>query len=188
MKTLLKVLVISHVEYGCVIWSPTDAVHINLLESVQRKFTSRFAVFQTYDDALQMPICTTPYTERLKHLKIYSLERRRERYIILYVYKIIIGLVVNPGLVIDYDPRRKICVHPKVSPRRASSWVRKARESSFFCQGPKLYNSIPHHLRELENISEPSKKDLTSFKTKLDNYLSKIPDIPGNRLNSMTTQ
>ena len=185
MKTILQSLIVSLMEFGCVIWSPIDSVHINLLESVQRKFTSRFACFQTYDEALQMPICTTPYPDRLKKLKIYSLERRRERYMICYVYKIVIGLVVNPGLTFSYDSRRKIRAEPKTASRLVANWIRKARNSSFLSKAPKLYNTIPSNLRELEDISNPSKKHVNSFKNKLDRHLASIPDIPGTRHNSL---
>ena len=43
-----------------------------------------------------MPICTVDYWERLKTLKLYSVERRRERFIILYIYRFIIGLIKIP--------------------------------------------------------------------------------------------
>ena len=172
-------------EYACVIWSPIDSIQINLLESVQRKFTSRFACFQTYDEALQMPICTTAYPDRLKKLKIYSLERRRERYMICYVYKIVIGLVVNPGLTFSYDLRRKIRAEPKMSSPLAANWIRKARNSSFLFKAPKLYNTIPSALRELEDINSPSKKHVTAFKEKLDHHLASIPDIPGSHSNTL---
>ena len=104
---------------------------------------------------------------------------------ILYVYKVVIGLVINPGLTIEYDPRRKIRVTPKTSTRNATGWIRVARDSSFFCQGPKLFNSLPLQLRELENIATPTKNDVTCFKTKLDNHLRTIPDLPGSLSNSL---
>ena len=45
-----------------------------------------------------MPICTVSYEDRLKRLKIYSLERRRQRFMILFMYIIIIGLVPDRGV------------------------------------------------------------------------------------------
>ena len=62
MLTLLKTLIVSHVEYACVVWSPTDRYCINLLESVQRRFTSKMSCFLTYDEALDMPVCSTDYS------------------------------------------------------------------------------------------------------------------------------
>ena len=54
--------------------------------------------FQTYDDNLQMPIKTTNYHEWLKNLYIYSLQSLREQNVIIYIYKIVIQLVKDPGL------------------------------------------------------------------------------------------
>jgi len=184
MMTLLKSLIIGQVEHGCVIWSPTEQSRINLLERVQRRFTSRMACFLTYSNELEMLICTTDYPSRLKELKIYSLQRRRERYMIIYVYKIVIQLIENPGLVITYNPRTKIMVQPK-SCNQAAAWVRKARSSSFFHQGPRLYNALPATLKELEDINEPSSKHVDKFKMKLDTYLESIRDEPGTISNSL---
>ena len=78
MGTLLRSLVVSQMEYGCVIWSPTDSHLIKLLESVQRRFTSRISEFNQYDEALGMMICRVNYWQRLKRLRIFSLERHRE--------------------------------------------------------------------------------------------------------------
>ena len=184
MITLLKSLIVCHVEYGCVVWSPTEQNQINLLESVQRRFTSRMACFQTYDEELDMPVCTTDYPLRLKQLNIYSLQRRRERYIIIYIYKIIIHLIENPGLTINYNPRTKLMIHPK-SCNQAPAWIKKARSSSFFAQGPKLFNALPSHLRELEDIADPAKSHVHSFKGRLDDHLRGIPDNPGTQANSL---
>ena len=45
MLTLLKSLLVSKLEYACVVWSPTDKTLVRLLENVQRQFTSRFSYF-----------------------------------------------------------------------------------------------------------------------------------------------
>jgi hypothetical protein len=183
MKTLLKSLIVCHIEYACVVWSPTDALHTNLLEGVQKKFTSRFACFQTYDDVLEMPVCTTSYCDRLKALKIYSLERRRERYLILYIYKIIIGLVLNPGFIILYDPRRKLRVQPKSAAHTAPGWVKNhvirasyARDQSYLTAFHHIYENLkpspsqarmtPHDTkRNLITICQPSKTFLETATT-----------------------
>ena len=106
MLTLLKPLIVHQLEYACVNWSSFDANHVKLLEGVQRRFTSRFECFPAlWRCAENAILCNTPYHKRLRQRKIYSLERRRERYLIIYTYKIVIGLVPNPGLQIEYDPR-----------------------------------------------------------------------------------
>ena len=79
MGTLLRSLLVTALEYGCVVWSPTDPHLIKLLGSVQRRFTSRFVEFNEYNEELGMMICNVNYWERLNKLRIFSLERRRER-------------------------------------------------------------------------------------------------------------
>ena len=95
MIVLLKGLIVSALEYACIIWSPHEATLIRLIEDVQRKFTSRIQKFNEYNEELGMLTCTTNYWQRLKELKIYSLERRRERYMILFMYKILLGAVMG---------------------------------------------------------------------------------------------
>ena len=45
------------------------------------------------------------YWERLNSLRLYSVQRRRERYIILYVFKILHNLVPNCGLQFQENSR-----------------------------------------------------------------------------------
>ena len=59
-------------------------------------FTKRIAQFNECHKGLGMPIYRVNYWDRLREQQIFSLERRRERYMILYMYKIIIGLCPNP--------------------------------------------------------------------------------------------
>ena len=184
MKTLLKTVVLPHVEYGCIVWSPTVQSQINLLENVQRQFTSRFSVFLEHDSDLDMLVCNATYPERLEKLKIYSQERRRERFIIITTYKILIGILPNPGLSWSNNTRTGIRVEPSYC-RTAPNWVKKARESSFFYQGPCLYNKLPKELRKEEHLLEPKKADVLRFKRSLDKQLQPIPDIPGTSENSL---
>ena len=168
---------------------PTSQYSVNLMESTQRRFTKVMDCFQTYDDNLQMPITTTIYHEQLKILNIFSLQRRRERYAIIYIYKIIIQLVPNQGLEIHYKPRTKVKVTLKQNISRAPlAWVRSLRNGSFFVIGPQLYNSIPATLRELEKYDEGEEQKVQNFKNKLDEYLGTIPDTPGTPQNSLLQQ
>ena len=178
MTILLKSLLISKLEYACVIWSPSAKHLINLIESVQRRFTSRISNFNTYNANLGMPTCTTDYWQRLKSLRILSLERRRERYIIIYLYKIIIGLCPNPGLDgIIWTERAGFTIHPKVN-RKAQSWVQNLRQSSFFIKGPMIFNGLPIELRKITIPDNPNKNHVLAYKKILDEYLTHIPDQP----------
>ena len=78
MFTLYKSLVMSRLEYASQIWSPYLLKHVYLIEKVQRAFTKHISGMGFLS-----------YSKRLEVLKLYSLQRRRERYGIIYVWKII---------------------------------------------------------------------------------------------------
>ena len=84
MLTLYKSLVMSRLEYASQLWSPYLLKHVYLIEKVQRAFTKHIS-----------GMCFLSYSKRLEVLKLYSLQRRRERYGIIYVWKMIEGLVPN---------------------------------------------------------------------------------------------
>ena len=84
MLTLLKSLVIPLLEYCCQLWNPWKAKDIQAIEVIQRTFTYKITEVQHLN-----------YWERLLELKLYSLQRRRERYIIIYIWKITQHTVPN---------------------------------------------------------------------------------------------
>ena len=65
MVALFKSLVLPRLEYDCQLWSPTSVNQINAIENIQRKFTKHITGMHSL-----------PYENRLKHLKLYSLQRR----------------------------------------------------------------------------------------------------------------
>ena len=75
MLILYKSLILPHLEYCCQLWSPKELGEIRKLEAVQRTFTYRIEGLRESN-----------YWERLSELRLYSLERRRERYMIIYIY------------------------------------------------------------------------------------------------------
>ena len=84
MLTLLKSLVIPLLEYCCQLWVPWKAKDIQAIEAIQRTFTFKITEVQHLN-----------YYERLHELKLYSLQRRCERYIIIYIQKITQHMVPN---------------------------------------------------------------------------------------------
>ena len=174
MKVLLKSLVISQLEYACLLWGPFNQKQINQLESVQKRFTSRFACFISLCPIRNITCCTVAYKDRLKALEIFSLDRRRERYYILYIYKLAIGIVPDLGLDFYQNARGHQCVRSKVIPdnihtRHIPRWVKNSRNSSFFVMGPRLYNNLPPNLRtKALNQMPPKKSSVHSFKAQLD--------------------
>ena len=165
MMTLFKALILPHLEYCCQLWCPVSLGNIRKLEAIQRSFTSRIP-----------EVSHLNYWQRLKALKLYSLERRRERYIMIYVYKIINNLVPNYESekfcfrTLESDRRGKLCkVPPLIS--QATGRVKTIIESSFAVRGPKLFNCLPADLRNFEG-------SVDSFKRRLDKFLNLVPDQP----------
>ena len=114
------------------------------------------------------------YWSRLNILRLYSVQRRRERYIILYVFKIIHGLVPNCGLNFSTNPRTGIhAIVPKLDQNKPCLAL-QMQENSFAYVGPKLYNSIPSSLRRRYHNIDP----VLTFKTDLDCILTNVPDEP----------
>ena len=74
LTTLYKSLVRSLLEYCCPLWDPVKGTENQLLEGVQQTFTNRIG---------GRGLENLNYWERLSHLKLMSLQRRRERYTIL---------------------------------------------------------------------------------------------------------
>jgi hypothetical protein len=78
---LYKAYVRPHLEYAVQVWSPYLKREIKLLEKVQRQFTRLFP-----------PLKELHYEERLKQLKLFSLERRRKRGDLIEVFRQLKGL------------------------------------------------------------------------------------------------
>ena len=70
------------------------------------------------------------YWERLQKLKIYSIERRRERFTIIYMFKILNELVPNPG--IDFEDKGRLGIKANV---------------------PKIANNLPTQVKNLKRDS-----------------------------------
>ena len=164
MLTLYKSLVVPIAEYCCQLWNPAAIGDIAKLEGVQRTFTSRISGLQCFD-----------YWERLKRLSLYSLQRRRERYIVMYVWKIVSGLAPNFGnqgheLRTTGEQSRlgRRCVVPHLTQR---SRVTTIRDQSFSVMGPRLFNVLPMSLRQFNG-------SLEAFKLRLDVFLDEVPDKP----------
>ena len=87
--------------------------------------------------------------------RMYSQERRRERYSIRFLA----------------SPRRGRLADVHSLPLHAVPAVRKAREGSLRVKGARLFNLIPKELRDMTGTVD-------QFKAGLDSWLSSIPDQP----------
>ena len=167
MLQLWKSLVRSNIDYCCQLWNPARVGMIQAVEQVQRSYIRKIRGMQLLS-----------YWEQLSTLSLYSLERRRERYIIMYVWRILEGLTPNfnqpdaGGIRMLYSERRGRSCHVPAVRQYIPASVQNIRYSTFGVVGPKLFNVLPPELRNITNCS------LDSFKCQLDKFLKTVPDEP----------
>ena len=105
---------------------------------------------------------------------MYSLERRRERYRIMYTWKILEGWLPNltDPITTKYSERvGRLCIIPSKQ-AKASSAIQTQKFNSFRIHGARLFNKMPKEICNITNC-EP-----TFFKRNLDTFLSLVPDEP----------
>ena len=163
MLTLLRSLIQPRLDYCSQLWSPRDQYSINKLEDVQKQFLS-----QIRDSVLDK----MTYWEKLSEMRVYSQERRRERYQICFLWKLSQGLVEGYTIDWQWSDRRGRLAIPKNIPRSAPTKVKQARERTLAVHGARIFNLLPVNLRN-ENSG-----DFALFKNHLDIFLSRIPDQP----------
>ncbi len=160
MLTLFKSIVLSRLDYASQLWSPHKLKHINLIERIQRSFTKHIAGMHDLS-----------YHVRLQKLCLYSVQRRRDRYCILYVWKIIEGLVpnfTNPIVCTFSNRRGRSCIINHVDTGRLGTLA----YNSFRWRSIRMFNRLPKCVRDISNCP------ITSFKNKLDHHLKDIVDLP----------
>ena len=160
MITLYKSLIRCRLEYCCPLWDPTDISNIQKLEDIQRNFTSRIISCQDKS-----------YWDRLSYLKLMSLQRRRERYSIIYMWKIKNEIVPN-NLDVEFSDNKRLgprAVVPKLS-RYSHAKAQSLYDNSFAVKGPKLWNILPKYVKEHNTLQ--------AFKISLNKFLDGITDQP----------
>ena len=127
---------------------------------MQRAFTSRISAVSQFD-----------YWERLKKLKLMSLQRRRERFIIIWMFRCRLGEVPNDlGIQFRLSGRLGIqAVIPPLSRNRSGRAQAKYGES-FLVIDPRLWNVL---LAEISVIDCPQ-----TFKRVLTEWFLKRLDGP----------
>ena len=104
-----------------------------------------------------------------------SLQRRRERYILVHMWKILYGQTSN-DLQIQFHSRSRLgtlATIPSLS-RASSSRHQSMYDSSFAVLGPKLWNAMPYYLNGIADFA-PLKSRLTAF-------MLSVPDKPPVRV------
>ena len=160
LLVLFKSLVRSGLEYGCEIWFPYLNKDIVYIEQVQRSFTNRISGLQDLN-----------YWLRLKILKISSLQRRREKIIIMHVWKVKNNLYPN-SFSLNFKLNKRtdslravLPPFPKVRGKLLTQF-----EESFLVRACKLWNILPPNLTKQDILS--------SFKVGLNKFLEGVPDEP----------
>jgi hypothetical protein len=155
MRKMFNELCQPHLDYCSQLWAPAfEGKRMSELEGVLRHFTKQVPAARNMN-----------YWDRLKFMNMNSEQRRMERYKILYVWKVLQGIVPNPGLqeMTGNENRGRRCVIPFTRDKK--------RLESFNVFGPRLFNSLPKELRNMNILLE-------DYKIKLDDFLTCIPDEP----------
>ena len=164
MMVLLKSLVQPHLDYCSQLWSPSSQGHINKLENVQKSLVNKI-----WDKGLDNKY----YWDKLQYLRLFSQERRRERYQMIFIWKISQGLVSGYQIPFSQNSRTGRWAVPAQLPSpNVPAAVRVAKESSLRVRGCQLFNLLPAVLRSADH------GDTLMFKNNLDHYLSCVPDQP----------
>lgn len=101
---------------------------------------------------------------------MFSLHRKREHYIVLYVWKILKDRLPMWGLNPLSWRRGRLCYIKGTS--GSTQGVRTQINNSFTHNGPRLFSCFPQDLRDTGGVS------LESFERKLDKWPISLPDHP----------
>ena len=111
------------------------------------------------------------YENRLKDLNLYSIQRTRDRYQIIYVWKTPEENVtnLNTPIVTNSSGRLgRLCIKKYVTPDRIGSIA----HNSFGWRAIRLFKSLPKSVRNLTDV------DISVFKRSLDYFLRTFRDSP----------
>ena len=157
-------MVRSKLEYCCPVWNPSRVTEIQKLESVQWSFTRKINGCKD-----------TTYWDRLKSLKLMSLQRRRERYCIIHVWKILNNQAPN-DVGFEFQHHQRLGMRAKIPSinKRSQLSVRTDYDNTFRVRAAQLWNLLPEKLGR--------EKSLDNFKVGLGSFLDGYPDtapVPG---------
>jgi len=159
---IYKTLILPRIDYGSQLYYPYQRTLMSKVEQLQRHFTYQIEGVKDLN-----------YYERLKELNLYSLHRRAERYKIIYIWKILEGIVMNftNPILSKINPRTgRMVQFPSLHKKRGH--LQTVQYNSFAFRAGRLFNSLPINIRNLMKV------DTDLFKKHLDKYLITLPDTP----------
>ncbi len=147
---LFKGLVRPLLEYGNLIWHPQFMMDVKEVEKVQRRVTKMVPIYKDL-----------PYEERLKVLKMPSLQYRRKRGDMIQVFKIVRRIDrLDPADFFEFPP------YPATRGHRAKIYKQrcrlKVRENAFSQRVVNDWNSLSDEIVSAETVNQ--------FKARLDRY------------------
>ena len=165
MRTVWRSLIQCHLDYGNLLWAPYNEHGDNwkwsLLESPLREFTRKASGLKKEN-----------YWSRLKFFKLSSMQRRVERYRIVYSWKSLNGFAPSLGLMWSNMTTGRSGRTLEVRRVTGSSVRCKTmRRQSIQYEGVKLLNCLPTEIRNFSGSIE-------NFKKLIDNFLDLVPDEP----------
>ena len=160
MLTLYISMVCSKLEYCCPVWNPTSINEIQKLEAIQQSFTKKIVGCKELH-----------YWDRLKKLKLLSLQRRRERYCIVHVWKILNGHAPN-DIGFKFQSHQRLGIKAEIPPinKRSQMSVRTDYDKTFRVRAAQLFNLLPTALGSITSLD--------AFKVGLSRFLEQYPDTP----------
>ncbi len=134
-----KVYVRPLVESTCEVWNPFYRKDINLLESVQRRFTARLCKLCNiqYDS----------YRDRLIILNLDTLEHRRKVFDLILMYKVINNLVCLDTEMFSFSTLRE---NRAILPKARVELVR----NSFVHRTSRVFNLLPDTIKNANTVTE----------------------------------
>lgn len=144
---MYKVFVRPHLEYCVQAWSPYLVKDKQTLERVQRRFTKLFVKIRKME-----------YSDRLRSLDLFSLERRRMRGDLIETFKILKGLTDSGKHLFSLNGNTALRGHEmKLAKPQASN---NARAHFFSCRVVNAWNKLPSEVVATTTV--------TNFKNLLD--------------------
>ena len=142
-------------------WSPFKIGQIQKLDALQWSFLRKIHTADKRN-----------YWETLQSLKLYSTQRRRERYRILYIWKIIEKILPNVNNSVQCYQHIRHGRKCNVKYVRGVAAIKNLKEASLPIRGACLFNVLPKSIRDIKGVS------VDVFKNKLDSFLRQVPDEP----------